>query len=100
MIGMLKSALQAVWRKPATRRYPFEVREPFAASRGMIDMDPDVCVYCGLCQKRCPTNAIKVVRAPKSWTLNPHRCIVCGYCVEVCPKDCIVMHAKHRAPAS
>lgn len=97
---MLKSLLKMGFKKPVTRKYPFQKRPPFADSRGKIDMDPNACVYCGICSKRCPTDAIKVERDPKSWTLNPHRCIVCGYCVEVCPKHCITMDNTHRAPSA
>ena len=97
---MIRSVLQKVFRKPVTRRYPFEPRVPFEGARGHIDMDPDKCIYCGLCQKRCPTNCIVVTRKPNTWTMDPYQCIVCGYCVEVCPKQCIAMNTPHRAPSA
>ena len=100
MGDMVKSVFRWAFQKPATRRYPMEPRVPFAGSRGSIDMDPDVCVYCGICQKRCPSNAIAVTRKPNSWTLDPHKCIVCGYCVEDCPKHCIHMDTAYRPPSA
>ena len=100
MVHMLKNLIQCLFGKPATRLYPFVARPPFDGARGMIEMDPNICVYCGMCQKRCPTNAITVARKPNSWTLDPHRCIVCSYCVEVCPKHCIYMRTHHRAPTA
>jgi NADH-quinone oxidoreductase subunit I len=100
MFEMIKSLLQTTFSQPATRRYPYEVREPLEGTRGAIDMDPDVCVYCGICQKKCPANAIKVTRKPNSWTLDPFACIICGECVEACPKSCIRMEKKYRAPSA
>jgi len=100
MLEMFKGIAARVFRKPYTRRHPFEVREPFPGARGSLDMDPDVCVYCGLCQKRCPTSAITVARKPNSWQFNPHRCVLCGHCVDVCPVKCIVMKPQYRPPSA
>ena len=98
MSSLIIRTLLRIFQRPATRAYPFTAREPFADARGHITMDPDVCVYCGICQKRCPANAILVSRKPNRWTLNPHACIVCGDCVTACPKHCIRMQAAHRKP--
>jgi ech hydrogenase subunit F len=98
MINLLKNILKNLGRKPATRLYPFEKREPFPGSRGHIDMTIETCIFCGACEKRCPANAIKVTRDPKSWTIDRHACILCGYCVEVCPKDCIFFKTEHYKP--
>jgi len=100
MSALLKRIFSNLCSAPATRRYPAEKRELCAGARGQIDIRIQDCVFCGLCQKRCPTDAITVSRQPKSWTLNPHRCIICSYCVEVCPKKCIVMNTPHRAPSA
>ena len=75
--------------------YPFVSRTPVAGSRGHLVNDPNTCIYCGICQKRCPSDALKVARDPKTWTLDPYRCIVCGYCVDVCPKKCLSMNPNH-----
>jgi ech hydrogenase subunit F len=96
---LLRNLLRNSLSKPVTRRYPFEAREPFVGNRGMLEMNPENCSYCGVCAKRCPTNAITVIRKPsKTWSFHPHQCIVCGYCVEICPKDCLQMSNKHRGP--
>lgn len=49
----------------------------------------EACVYCGLCMKNCPENAISVVRAEKSWTLDASKCVQCGVCIGKCPKKCL-----------
>ena len=99
MVEMVFNVLRRVFKRPVTRRYPVEPRVAVAGSRGAIDMDPDLCVYCGICQKRCPANAIAVTRKPNTWTIDPHACILCGYCVEVCPKQCIRMETAYRPPS-
>lgn len=53
--------------------------------------DPNVCVYCTLCAKKCPQEAIAVDRTAKTWSLDESKCIECGTCVEACPKKCIKM---------
>jgi formate hydrogenlyase subunit 6/NADH:ubiquinone oxidoreductase subunit I len=95
MLTMLKNIFRNLTSRPATRRYPFVVREPIPGSRSRLEIDPAVCIYCGICARRCPANAIAVSKDPKSWTLDPYRCILCGYCTEVCPKKCLSMNPKH-----
>jgi len=46
--------------RPATRRYPVEIRDPFAGARGRIQFDVSTCNYCMLCARRCPAAAITV----------------------------------------
>jgi ech hydrogenase subunit F len=98
---MLRNVLRNSLRKPVTRRYPQEAYSPHPDARGQLSMNPDVCIYCSVCEKRCPTGAITVTRKPgKSWTLRPHQCILCGYCIEVCPKKCMFMNPAHRGPTA
>lgn len=92
----LRYVFENLFGRPPTRRYPFEKRAPISGSRGHLVNDPDQCVYCTLCAKRCPAQALVVTRKPDSWTLDPYRCIVCGYCVEVCPKKSLSMNADHQ----
>ena len=46
----------------------------------------DSCVYCTLCAKKCPFEAITVDREAKTWAVDEEKCIKCGVCVEKCPK--------------
>lgn len=97
---MFKNVLRNTFHKPVTRLYPFETHEAPVGSRGQLDNDADLCTYCSVCEKRCPTGAISVKRKPeKSWTLRPHQCILCGYCIEVCPKKSLSMNKNHRGPS-
>jgi formate hydrogenlyase subunit 6/NADH:ubiquinone oxidoreductase subunit I len=94
---MTRIALRNLVTKPATRRYPFVVREPFAATRGRIVIDFPTCIHCMACAKHCPADAIVVDRLAKSWSIDRFACVVCGACVRACPKDCLAMENKRQA---
>lgn len=95
---MSRLALKWALTKPPTSRYPFEPRQIIPGSRGEVTFDRETCVYCGVCAKKCPTDALVVQRAQKHWIIDRLRCISCGACVEVCPKDSIQLSGKHCAP--
>jgi formate hydrogenlyase subunit 6/NADH:ubiquinone oxidoreductase subunit I len=92
---MLKVIFKGAVRKPSTRLYPFEKRASFVGSRGSLVMDIDKCTFCTLCEKKCPSGAIKVNRAERVWELNRLRCIVCGACVDVCAKKSLSLVPQH-----
>ena len=58
---------------------------------GKPTQDPSKCVYCTICAKKCPGEALTVDRAAKTWTLDEDKCISCGTCADVCPKNAIVL---------
>lgn len=97
---MAGSALANMFRKPATRMYPAEQRQYSAATRGRIELDVSLCVFCGICNKKCPTSAIAVQRAAKTWEIERLKCIACGNCCEVCPKGCLLMANLYSLPVS
>jgi len=97
LLTMTKIAMKSLFSKPATRLYPFEKRENFAAARGKITIDIAGCIYCGICKTKCPTQAIEVDRENKKWTIDRLRCITCNYCVDVCPKKCLKMDNQYSA---
>lgn len=99
MANMLKLILKNFVSKPATRPYPAVEREPFERTRGRIFFDDSNCIYCGICSKKCPADAITVDRGKTTWKLNTFRCIVCGECVNSCPKKCIKMTNERRTVA-
>lgn len=100
MKTILDHVLRDLLKKPATRRYPAEKRSPPPGARGRLAIDLPACIYCGLCAKKCPAQALEVTRQPnpKSWTLDPYRCILCGYCVEICPPKCLRLEPEHFTP--
>ena len=52
-----------------------------------VRLDPDLCMGCINCIKRCPTQAIRVRNGKAQ--INNKFCIDCGECIRVCPH-----HAK------
>jgi formate hydrogenlyase subunit 6/NADH:ubiquinone oxidoreductase subunit I len=51
-----------------------------------------------LCEKKCPTHAIKVDRKERLWTLDRHLCILCGACVESCAKSALRLDEHYFVP--
>ena len=74
-----------VFQKPAPPK------EAPAASGGKPVNDLSKCVYCTLCAKKCPQEAIAVDRAAKTWALEEEKCVGCGLCAANCPKKCLEM---------
>ena len=96
MFNMLKNVIENLFSKPATRKYPFDKREPFANARGRISgIEIDKCIFCGICNRKCPADALIVNKIEKSWEIDPFKCVIGGLCVEVCPKKCILMDGIH-----
>jgi len=93
MAQMSIAKVVAKWAlsRPATRLYPFQKRPSYKNTRGSISIEMDKCILCGICQKKCPTQAIIVTKATKDWQINRLRCIACNACVEACPKKCLIM---------
>jgi ferredoxin len=61
-----------VQRLKAPRRNPGQplyVSEPLAQTARVMVKDEDLCVHCGLCAERCPTDAWDM---QKSWIERPH----------------------------
>ena len=102
MAGILKFtpiALKNLFSKPATRAYPDAPARRVPGTRGSVQVDIDECIFCGMCNRNCPADAITVDRANKSWTVRRMNCVQCGYCVQSCPKKCITMDGAYSAPA-
>ena len=75
--------------EPAAETPAAPVVEP--RGDGKPTQDPSKCVYCTICARKCPGEALTVDRAAKTWTLDEDKCVACGTCADVCPKDAIVI---------
>jgi formate hydrogenlyase subunit 6/NADH:ubiquinone oxidoreductase subunit I len=93
---MAPRALRNLASRPATRRYPAEVRPRFEGARGKIEFDVETCNYCMLCARRCPTLAITVSREERTWAIEHLTCIACNACVDVCAKKSLRMSVEAR----
>ena len=95
---MAKTVLKSLFKKPATAMYPAVPREWTERTRGHVSIIEENCILCGICARKCPTNAISVDRKGKIWTINRMSCIQCESCVEACPKKCLAMAPSYTPP--
>jgi len=100
LLSMTKTLLKSLFHGPYTGLYPIEKKKKYEYTRGKIDNNISDCIFCGMCERRCPTGALMVEKAKFSWSIERFKCIQCGYCVEVCPKKCLVMNDQYTAPSS
>ncbi len=83
-----------------TIQYPEEKVPMFPRYRGPLMQltDPEKgipkCIACGLCERTCPTQSLKVTRAeekvqeqnvPQTYEYDMNTCMFCGFCVQICP---------------
>lgn len=54
--------------------------------KGNVINNTEKCVYCGICEKVCPYNAIKVNEKTKTWVIDNKACRRCEKCVRKCPQ--------------
>lgn len=94
-----KTILKSLFSKPATLMYPFVPRKFYQNTRGSIVIKIEDCIYCGICQRKCPTSAIGVNKVEKTWEIDRLGCVACNFCVEVCPKKCLAMNNQYSAAA-
>jgi electron transport complex protein RnfB len=57
-------------------------------------IDPELCVGCETCIKRCPLEAVKM--ADGVAVVDDNRCIGCGNCVVTCEANACILHEKEQ----
>lgn len=90
-------AISNLLHKPVTRTEKNEFTE---RTRGSVAINVDDCLFCGMCARKCPSDAITVDRAEKTWTIDRMGCVQCSNCVNSCPKKCLFMDRHYTAPAA
>ena len=95
LVSFKNTILHNLVSKPKTRKVE---KEYPAGTRGHVENDMDLCVLCGLCSIKCPTHAITVDKAEKTWSIRPMSCIQCRCCVDNCPKKSLSMGLRFQEP--
>ena len=95
LVSFKNTILHNLVSKPKTRRAE---KEYPVGTRGHVENDMDLCVLCGLCSIKCPTHAITVDKAAKTWSIKPMSCIQCRCCVDNCPKKSLSMGLRFQEP--
>jgi formate hydrogenlyase subunit 6/NADH:ubiquinone oxidoreductase subunit I len=54
--------------------------------RGLVHIDPTLCMGCGMCKFRCSSHAIEIRpgKGEFTWSYDPGQCTFCGRCLEGC----------------
>jgi uncharacterized protein (DUF362 family)/Pyruvate/2-oxoacid:ferredoxin oxidoreductase delta subunit len=63
----------------------------YALSTRRAEIDQDLCIRCGECEKNCPSHAISRPKGAAHYLVDRGKCISCFCCGEVCPADAISM---------
>ncbi len=90
--------IRSVFRGPATLMYPYKPAKRTKITRGHVVNNIEKCIFCGSCQRACPTQAICVVRDAGTWEIDRLRCCACNACVEICPTKCLNMDNAYTPP--
>ncbi len=96
--GIAQTIMRSLVGKPSTLMYPQRKRMYPPATRGQVQNDIVRCIFCGMCQRNCPTDAIVVTKESRAWQIDSLRCCYCRRCVEVCPVKCLIMHNTYFPP--
>jgi formate hydrogenlyase subunit 6/NADH:ubiquinone oxidoreductase subunit I len=92
-----------LFRRPVTIQYPDRTEKPVAdmlpeRSRGILEVDLQICTGCSMCAKTCPIDCIKIEvqsepatkqRYLTRFDIDIGKCMFCGLCVEACPTGAI-----------
>ena len=92
-MSLMKEIMVNLFRKPFTRRYPKEETKPFERFRGKLVFHPKKCIGCQLCNRNCPSAAIRFYRKGRI-DFDMKTCMQCGLCVDLCPTHAITWDRK------
>jgi len=83
-----------VFIKRPTIEYPTKTIIFPERFRGVLEVDDELCIGCGICAKVCPNTCIFMVPYEKGKPamipeIDLQHCMYCGLCVDYCPPQAI-----------
>ncbi|MCR5329729.1 MAG: selenium-dependent xanthine dehydrogenase [Lachnospiraceae bacterium] len=72
---------------PYERHRGEEYKDEYTPDTGIICIDTEKCIGCGLCARICPATAIMIHKGKAQ--INPGLCLACGMCAHRCVKRAI-----------
>ena len=99
LLPFFKTLFKSLGSKAPTHTYPYAPMPKAPIVRGHVEIDIDSCIFCNICARKCPTDAIAMDKKGKEWEISHFQCIMCSECVDVCPKKCLYMRPE-LPPAS
>ena len=89
---MVPYLMRMLLKKTQTLDYPAVGAKTSASFRGALKFHGERCVGCRLCQRVCPTDAIRIEQTGEKQykaIVRLDKCIFCGQCVDSCNKDAL-----------
>lgn len=110
LVGVFSVINETFKFNTATIKYPFEKIKLDNRYRAVhrlqrfIESGSERCIGCGLCEKICISNCIRMQtelgsdgrKLVSNYSINLGRCIYCGFCAEVCPELAIVHGVEYE----
>ncbi|OSB08493.1 NADH-quinone oxidoreductase subunit I [Paraclostridium bifermentans] len=69
-----------------------KVLKKIAKLHGNVINDYSKCIYCNICENKCPIGAIKVEPILLQWNIDNDKCLRCLKCIKYCPKGSISLN--------
>ncbi len=98
MLSYFFKSIGNLFLPPVTVAFPAKPRDYPIASRGALLIDINTCIFCGICVRVCPADALVVEKPAKTWSLEQRRCVSCAACVVACPKKCLHLSSQPPSP--
>ncbi|NOQ25863.1 MAG: 4Fe-4S dicluster domain-containing protein [Bacteroidales bacterium] len=76
----------------------FAIMNPVHTTNFIPEIQSETCNGCGLCEKKCPVDAIRIeateMENKKNAIVDEDLCLGCGVCVRVCNKNSIILKSR------
>ena len=105
MLPFIKEAVQQLFSKPSTEKYPAADAPAPEGYRGRIVFHADKCISCGMCERVCAGGAISTTSVEtEEGQLITRRfflgsCTFCSHCADFCVKHAIELTQDYHMVA-